>query len=161
MRYIQKQPTPQFFIDDTQGLDTWKSYGKRGEKRRLKAHILENEQFHLCVYCEGRVEVDASHLEHIKPKASHMYPELMFAYANLAVSCNGTLFNADDDNKSRHCGHKKDSEYDQDNFIDPTCTTDVVDYFCFDLDDHTILPTPKKPQSAQYTINVLRLIVPV
>lgn len=157
MRYIEKQPAPEFFKTDTQRLSNWAEYGKQGEKRKAKEHMLEHEQAHLCVYCESKVNLNQSHIEHIKPKAQDMYPHLTFVWENLAVSCNGTVHNPQNDKDPHNCGHKKENEYDEALFIDPTVVTDIRDYFQYDVDDATILPSPKKPQSAQYTINILRL----
>jgi 5-methylcytosine-specific restriction endonuclease McrA len=126
MRYIQKQPIPQFFIDDTKTLQAklislankkdkklvWDNEYK--EKRKLKLYILENEQNYLCCYCEAKVTLDDSHIEHIKPKDMDE-ESLTFDYANLAVSCDGICFN--DKNERLTCGHKKDNKFDETKFF--------------------------------------------
>lgn len=61
MRYIKKTDTPQFFIEDTAGLTAWKDYYS-DKKRRLKEHILNNEQNDLCIYCESKKKILLSFL---------------------------------------------------------------------------------------------------
>ena len=156
MRYINKTQAPAFFKDDTKDLNNWHDYGKvKGTKRRLKQHIIEQEQNALCVYCEGKVGLDDSHIEHLKPKGK--YPQLTFDYQNLAVSCNGTLHNQDDDTQQKSCGHKKDNEYDEALFLDPSQLTDIRDYFVYDIEDSLICPADKSPEQAQYAIKILQL----
>lgn len=157
MKYVQKQAAPAFFTEHTQGLTQWQQYGSQGEKRELKTFILAHEQFDLCVYCECRVRLNDSHLEHIKPKAQQMYPELTFVYDNLVVSCNGVQYNPQETAQNRHCGHKKLNQYDETLFLDPTVIIDISDYFQFDQDEYTIEPSAKQPAQANYTINILRL----
>ena len=67
MKYIEKTTIPSFFIDDTKNLGSWNDYFAKN-KRDLKKYILENEQNYLCGYCESKILIDNSHLEHIKPK---------------------------------------------------------------------------------------------
>jgi len=57
---------------------------------------LDLEQNGLCVYCEGEIDRNNCHLEHIKPKGGG-FQNLTFVYNNLAQSCN----------KKDHCGHLK------------------------------------------------------
>ncbi|MFT4925759.1 MAG: hypothetical protein ACI8WB_001854 [Phenylobacterium sp.] len=158
MRYIEKTAIPPFFTDDTKDLSSWDEYK---HKRRLKTHIIEHEQNALCVYCEATVSLDNSHLEHIKPKAQDKYPQLMFDYHNLAVSCQGTLHNPADnppnDKRPSSCGHKKDNHYDETRFLDPTQTPDISAYFVYDFDDFTINSSDFAPQKSQYAIDILRL----
>ncbi|MGV8121825.1 MAG: retron system putative HNH endonuclease [Candidatus Xenobiia bacterium LiM19] len=58
-------------------------------------HQLNQEQEGLCVYCEGTLDKDMSHIDHIKPRACE--PGLTFIYDNMALSCS----------KKDHCGHFK------------------------------------------------------
>lgn len=161
MRYIQKLDTPDFFIEDTQSLTDWKNYT---EKKRLKEYILKNEQNYLCCYCESKVtilgdnEKDGSHLEHIKPKK--FYNDLTFYYNNLLVSCQGTCHNSENDKTRHSCGHKKDDEYIENNFLNPTTVEDIRDYFQYETlpnEKIKIVPTAKDSTKAQYMINLLHL----
>jgi uncharacterized protein (TIGR02646 family) len=163
MRHIQKLNTPNFFTQHTQFLANWRDYiGRR--KKRLKKYILNNEQNHLCCYCESKVtisgdkEKDGSHLEHIKPKK--FYSDLTFYYQNLIVSCHGTCHNNENDKTRHSCGHKKDDDYDETKFLNPTTVNDIRDYFKYETIENEkikILPTDKAPTKAQYMINILHL----
>jgi uncharacterized protein (TIGR02646 family) len=158
VRYIKKTAAPDFFTADTKNLNTWDQYGKvKGTKRCLKQHIIDHEQYALCVYCESKINPSDSHIEHIKPKGKNGYPELTFDYKNLAVSCNGNLHNQADDHKQRSCGHKKDNEYDESLFLDPTQLTDISDYFVYDVDDGQIDSSDKAVAKARYAIDILNL----
>lgn len=79
----------------------------------LRKYIMENEQtvagINLCTYCEQKVTLESSHIDHVKPKdESRKYAKLFDCYENLTVSCLS--------NKS--CGQKKDNDY-TDEFINP------------------------------------------
>ena len=45
MKFIKKVSTPEFFVEDTDGLINWNQY-LASNKRRLKEFILNNEQFY-------------------------------------------------------------------------------------------------------------------
>ncbi|SFV66093.1 conserved hypothetical protein [hydrothermal vent metagenome] len=161
MRYIQKLDTPNFFTEDTQLLTDWKNYKK---KKKLKEYILKNEQNYLCCYCESKVtilgdkEKDGSHLEHIKPKK--FYADLTFYYNNLLVSCQGTCHNSENDKTRYSCGHKKDDEYIDNKFLNPTIVEDIRDYFKYETIENEkvkIVPTAKDSNKAEYMINLLHL----
>ncbi len=157
MKYIQKQPRPAFFIKDTAGLSTWSQYHS-SKKRKLKKFILDNEQFKLCCYCEKSITADkaSSHVEHIKPKSLDI-TNLTFDYDNLLVSCEGNHFNEIGDNSKNTCGQKKDNDFDEVKFLNPTLVNDVSDYFVFDSDTGIISASPKDPEKAEYTYQTLNL----
>lgn len=157
MKYIQKTPTPAFFISDTSGLTSWSQY-IASKKRVLKKYILDNEQFGLCCYCEKDIirDINASHIEHIKPKSLDINA-LTFDYSNLLVSCEGNHFNEIGDNRKNTCGHLKDDNFDEINFLNPTLITDIADYFIFDGDNGIISASSKDISKADYTIQTLNL----
>jgi len=66
--------------------------------------ILLDEQGHICCYCENKIEIADSHIEHIRPQDK--YPNLDCDYSNLLVSC---AKNPTKDNNKSHCGHKKET----------------------------------------------------
>ncbi|MFK7983147.1 MAG: retron system putative HNH endonuclease [Saprospiraceae bacterium] len=157
MKYIKKLTTPQFFINDTNSLTTWSEYHST-KKRRLKKHILEEEQCHLCCYCEKEVTIDksSSHIEHIKPKSIDLL-NLTFDYNNILVSCEGNHFNEIGDNSKNTCGHIKDNNFEEDKFLNPTLLDDVQDYFSFDADTGKIGDIGKNSVKANYSIRILNL----
>lgn len=118
MKYITKDPEPQEIID-------WKENDKmfqRGKPNwnRLKASHKESlrnstltEQGHICCYCERRVSLQDSHLEHLKPQEKS--PEAQIEYTNLLCSCQLEI----EKGEPRHCGNNKGSWFDNELFISP------------------------------------------
>lgn len=163
MRYIQKQPTPDFFQRDTQALQekiiasetkkdkklVWDKDYK--EKRKLKEYILENEQNYLCCYCEAKVTLDNSHVEHIKPKDLDE-DSLTFEYGNLSVSCNGECFS----DKRLTCGHKKENKFDASKFLNPTKVVNIREYFIYTDNGHIGASNLDEAKS-KYTMDLLQL----
>jgi len=162
MRYIQKSHIPKFFIDDTNDLkDKLKVAIKKSEvwdgeyknKRKLKEYLLREEQNYLCGYCEAKVTLDNSHIEHIKPK--HLdYDSLTFEYSNLLVSCDGICFSAE--NKPITCGHKKANKFDDTKFLNPTEVTNIRDYFIY-TDNGYIGASGLDEEKSKYTMKLLQL----
>lgn len=165
MKYIKKQVTPQFFIDDTKELQDkiikllekkkkkliWDNDFKN--KRALKKYILENEQNYLCCYCEAKVTWDNSHIEHIKPKDIDE-DTLTFDYSNLSVSCNGECFN--DKNQRLTCGHKKGANFDEDKFLNPTKIINIREYFIY-TNNYYMGASSLDEIKAKYTLELLKL----
>jgi len=165
MKYIKKSEIPQFFIDDTKALrasikiavtlkDKSKIWNKKYKtKRKLKEYLLKNEQNYLCGYCEAKITLDNSHVEHIKPKSLD-YDNLTFDYTNLLVSCNGICFS--DSTKPITCGHKKDNKFDEEKFLNPTKYINIRDYFIYTNDYH-INPSSLDEEKSKYTRDLLEL----
>jgi uncharacterized protein (TIGR02646 family) len=111
MLKIEKTPEPIFFqkVRENPKVRKWEDVPPE-IKKELNQHISEQEQLYngicLCPYCERKIKVKASHIEHIRPKSK--FPSLTFSYNNLMVSCN-------DPNT---CGHYKDHSW-KDTFINP------------------------------------------
>lgn len=161
MRTIIKRSIPLSFTNKTEALVKWSEYHDCcfKHKQALKRYMLSCEQNYLCIYCESKVTLsnESSHIEHIRPKAQDMYPELTFEYTNLAVSCNGTCFNLIDDDSQYNCGHIKDNKYEEEKFIHPFEILDIEEYFKYDFDDFKIYPTNKNITKSDYMINTLKL----
>jgi len=151
MKYIQKVDTPQFFLDKTSTLNKWDEF-KGIDKRELKTFILDNEQNHVCCYCEGKVKIDSSHLEHIKPKSFDPL-HLTFDYQNIAVSCNGICNN---EIEKEYCGHKKENMFDEEKFLNPTQEINIREYFSY-KDDGKIESSGLNNEKALYTRDLLQL----
>jgi len=151
MKYIEKLDTPQFFIDDTNTLSLWNEYLAQN-KRKLRKYILENEQNGLCCYCEGKISVENSHLEHIKPKSLDL-TNLTFNYRNISVSCNGICNNG---NEREYCGHKKENSFDEGKFLNPTIIENIREYFKYE-NDGEIKSNGLDDEKVLYTILLLQL----
>ena len=168
MKYIEKGDAPQYFIDEVKELQTkLEKLNSKKEKsdvwnndfkgrRKLKEYMLENEQNWLCGYCEAKVTLDNSHIEHIKAKFID-YDNLTFDYLNLLVSCEGICFS--DNNEKLTCGHKKDTKGYKVNyalFLNPAKVKNIRKYFKY-TDNFNIGATQLSPQRAIETIRVLNL----
>lgn len=153
MRYVRKVSAPQIFIDNTIGISKWEDYP--ASKKILKEFILKNEQNYLCIYCESKIKLNSSHLEHIKPKARNKFPHLVFDYNNIVASCNGNCHT--DDEESHSCGHIKNNEYDDAKFLNPVKLTNIRDFFEYDIDNGEIISSNKNREKSEYMINTLHL----
>lgn len=159
MRYISKKITPVFFVDDTKELNDWSEY-YGVKKRKLRTYILKHEQNYLCIYCESKISISNSHVEHIRPKSNNLFPELTFNYENLVVSCNGTCHSEANDNKPYSCGHIKDTDYNEGLFLNPVDEVDIRGYFSYEYDlngNVIIAPTEKNALKSRYMIETLGL----
>lgn len=115
-------------------------------KGELKEALIE-EQYGLCCYCCNKITFEKSHIEHFKPKAANLFPELALEHENLHASCNGWK------EKRKNCGHKKEKEYNE-KIISP------LDVKCEDYFEYSEMGkiTPKgNDERATYTIDVLNL----
>lgn len=156
MWHIQKRSVPSFFVTDTSGLLRWDQYIGR-KKRKLKIHILQNEQNELCCYCEGLLCVTSAdhHLEHIVPR--NIDDSLIFEYTNILVSCDGKHHNEVADNSISSCGHRKDGYFDATLFLNPVDVTDIESYFKYNKVNGQIKPSDRDVPKATYTILLLNL----
>jgi len=68
--------------------DAWKDRHINGIRKALREHILLEEQFILCAYCEKEIDEtsEKSNIDHFKTR--HLFPKLTLDYNNLLVSCN-------------------------------------------------------------------------
>ena len=109
--------------------------------------MLKNEQHGFCPYCERRIKVEKSQIEHIKPKDK--YPELLNEYNNYLTGC--LEYN-------RTCGSSKGNKWDKD-FINPV-RKNPEEYFIYELSTGKIIPLHregKKNEEALKTIEILNL----
>jgi len=149
MRYIQKLEIPTFFTKTIKDFKIWKDFK---DKKQTKKYILENEQNWLCGYCEAKINLDNSHIEHIKPKYLDI-KNLTFNYNNLLVSCNGNCFSEKDSKLS--CGHKKENEFNENKFLDPTRIKNIRDYFIYE--NYKIKESNLNKIKSEYMIDILKL----
>ena len=74
---------------------------------------LMREQGFICCYCESRVAMDDSHVEHFRPQGR--FPERQLDYGNLHCSCQRDPARGE----PRHCGHRKGSWFDENLLLSP------------------------------------------
>lgn len=91
MKYIKKGESPQSLEEykKTEGA-SYKDLNKNHTwiKREIKNSLI-TEQGGICCYCGTRIEQTDSVIEHFKPKARDLFPELQLEYSNLLASCFG------------------------------------------------------------------------
>lgn len=177
MRYIDKSKPFQAWIDfveehkgrlrnDWGKLKKMDSVGGRKMREKLHNYLLA-EQNGLCIYCEQEIfrkqqgKADSfDHIEHLKPKIH--FKELTFVYENLAVSCDGFELkaNAENPKKKEFCGHKKNNDFDESQFLNPVLIEDLAKYFQYDIEGgispSSTLSNDRK-NKAQYMIELLNL----
>lgn len=98
-------------------------------KDDVKRSLIE-EQKYLCCYCECRINLNDSHIEHFRPKGNPAYVALDLEYGNLHASCIKNCPAGID----LHCGHKK-GDYFSDSLISPL-ETDCHKHFMYTMDGH-------------------------
>jgi len=112
VKYIDKlDAEPEF-------LSKWKDQDKMYQRKRAKWKrfcnpykkdfhtFLVNEQKSICCYCEQKITIKESHLEHLLPQSLDTYSEKLFEYKNLLCSCQRELGKGE----PRHCGNSKGSQ---------------------------------------------------
>ena len=168
MRYIKKQKTPQEFLEwKAQVNEDWQPSWddlKNPEKNIVRQSLLK-EQGHICCYCQRRIDLNNSHIEHFKPKDENYYPELSLEYTNFLASCQKEKINIEtNEEKIReygeipvHCGHAKGNWYDEKLTVSPLIQN-CADYFLY-TEAVEILPSedPDKNEAAKVTIEKLGL----
>jgi len=155
MKYIQKQAEPSTLTEWKQkSSDDWQpSYEKLGNalKDTIKQALMV-EQGYLCCYCEQRVTLEDSHIEHFRPQSDLTVDSLDFS--NMLCSCQKQLKKGE----PRHCGNLKENWFDKRTLIsplDPHCET----RFKFTADGY-IQPRNINDYSALTTIEKLGLDIP-
>jgi uncharacterized protein (TIGR02646 family) len=94
MRYIKKQEAPPEFTEwKAQENEDWKPFWNskatnfRNPQKEIVHQSLLTEQGYICCYCQRRINLNNSHIEHFKPKDESCYPELSLEYTNFLASC--------------------------------------------------------------------------
>jgi uncharacterized protein (TIGR02646 family) len=122
MKYIEKGAQPAILNQWINSVEpnnkNYNSLSTDPIKIEIQQMILD-EQGHICCYCENKIEIDESHIEHIRPQDK--YPNLDCDYTNLLVSC---IKNPTKEKHKSHCGHYKGNWFDEGVFVsplDPSC----------------------------------------
>jgi len=151
MKYIAKGTEPQELTDfKADATPDWTpSYSglTRVAKSAIKESLMK-EQGYICCYCERRLEVNDSHIEHFKPQNDSTVDPLDFA--NMLCSCQKNLTKGTD----RHCGNLKGGWFDRALLVSPMYSS-CESKFGFN-GDGTIYPIANDP-SAKMTIEKLGL----
>ncbi len=155
MKHIDKRGEPDSFTG-------WKALTSKewqpmyrdmpGEIKNSIKSALMREQGFICCYCESRLTVENSHIEHFKPQSDPEVDSLDFD--NMLCSCQ----NQSKRGEPLHCGHRKGDWFHSELLIsplDPNCE----DLFSF-TGDGKILPRNKNDQKAVETIGRLDLNIP-
>jgi uncharacterized protein (TIGR02646 family) len=116
MKHIIKQSEPIEFSEwKQQANDDWQpTYDNlSGDvKKSVKASLME-EQGYICCYCERRLEINDSHIEHFQPQHDPVVDAL--DYSNIICSCQDRLKKGE----PRHCGNLKGDWFDRTLLISP------------------------------------------
>lgn len=87
MKRVDKGPEPRFLVEYRGTADA--TYEAWSEVARLRGLLVER-QHRVCVYCERRIAVEGSSVEHFRPRhGPHGAPELRLAWSNLWAVCDG------------------------------------------------------------------------
>lgn len=162
MRYIQKTAAPEAFSQETALFTVDTAWNELHCKSVLRQY-LRQEQQHLCAYCEGKLEDNNSHIEHIEPQQRN--PQRRFDYQNLIASCNGGEACCADEVKLSYaqldiqsCGHRKSNAFELDLFLNPVEVTEISNYFSYDRHNGMMLSSENKSSvKANYMIELLHL----
>ncbi|MCD4736548.1 MAG: TIGR02646 family protein, partial [Bacteroidales bacterium] len=117
-------------------------------RKDLRQYMLETEQGCQCAYCESAItsESEKSHIDHFKRKAGQLFPELIFSYNNLLVSCNNPNRCA----KRKDALVKKKTDY---NKLINSVNEDPSDYFSYLISGKIV----SKDEKAEFTEKVFNL----
>jgi len=91
---ITKSKPPDYFEKAKRNIkrllqsDAWKDKHISDIREKLRKHILKEEQFSLCAYCEKEIDETSKKLNIDHFKTRNLFPKLTLDYNNLLVSCN-------------------------------------------------------------------------
>jgi len=127
MLKVNKKSEPEEFTKykSKNKIINWDSFSTE-IKQVLKQYLLEEQENRCCPYCEIEINLDKSHIEHIKPK--NTFPKLLSDYNNLIACCI----------ENKRCGNSKANKWDE-LFINPV-TENPEDYFKYDIKTGKIIP---------------------
>lgn len=155
MKRIEKGAEPRL-------LSIWKQQDSMAHRPRwngVPAAIRESvheslmrEQGFICCYCESRISMDDSHIEHFRPKTK--FPDRQLDYENLLCSCQQDPSRGE----PRHCGHRKGSWFDEKLLLSPL-EEDCEDRFTFTANGD-VFPRSNEDGRAKTTIERLGLDIP-
>jgi uncharacterized protein (TIGR02646 family) len=107
MLKIDKSQEPEYLtqakglVKNPKSSDAWQDSAIKSIRTQLREEIL-NHQSGMCAYCEKKIALDKSHIDHFRMR--DRFPEQTLAFSNLWVSCGS------DKDKQKHCAHHKDAQ---------------------------------------------------
>jgi uncharacterized protein (TIGR02646 family) len=155
MKHIVKGPEPKEYIEwKAKACDDWQpTYNDlSGNVKDAVKKALMEEQGHICCYCERRLSIDDSHIEHFRPQSEPAVDPL--DYSNMLCSCQHRLKKGE----PRHCGNLKDHWFDDRLLISPF-ESHCESRFAFSADGR-IRPSRDGDVAAETTITKLGLGIP-
>ena len=146
MMFIEKQDAPIWYLSYIENNSSIKEYKDLdGDIRQRLRKGLVDEQFHICGYCCGKIDDISAHNEHIKPQEQCKGRESL-DYNNIIASCSGYRISSDT------CGHRKDNEYNESQFVSPL-SPECEGHFKYFMNGEII----GDDNYAEYTIDLLNL----
>jgi uncharacterized protein (TIGR02646 family) len=156
MKHIIKQSEPiEFRKWKQQANEDWQpTYDNlSGDVKKSVKESLMAEQGYICCYCERRLEINDSHIEHFQPQHDPAVDAL--DYSNILCSCQDRLKKGD----PRHCDNLKGDWFDRTLLISPL-EPGCEERFHFN-GDGTIRPTNAEDTAAATTIEKLGMDLPI
>ena len=150
MKWIDKQEAPSSFVEcikiKKKRPQNWDEFTKNHlqVKQELACQLLLEQGF-LCCYCEQRIGMGISHIEHMRPKGK--YPALTFDYLNLLSCCC--------DKNSCGIYKGKEGNWFSENMVTPL-NVDCEERFHYQGNGR-IIPADRNDHHAQETIDKLNL----
>lgn len=121
------------------------------EKRALHQTLL-SEQGWVCCYCGRAIALQDSHIEHFRPQ--ERYENLALSYENLHASC----IRETEPGMPLHCGHAKDSDFDELLAISPLDQHCEVRFLY--TQEGYIIASDVADTQADYMVELLQLDIP-
>ncbi len=151
MLKINKGTEPAFFSNfkKTHNPQNWDEISP--VRSELRSYIIDNEQtangVGLCTYCERKITMENSQIDHIRPKdPSGKYAHLFADYNNLTAICKS----------ANSCGQTKDNDYD-DEFINPV-EKNPASFMTYEVSTAKVIPVDDNvKQRVERTCEMLRL----
>ncbi|MGE4518919.1 MAG: retron system putative HNH endonuclease [Desulfobacteraceae bacterium] len=134
--------------------ENWKpEYSSMGSKLKniIKISLIKEQGF-LCCYCQRRLYLNDSHIEHFNPQCKKEVDPL--DYSNMLCSCQNQL----ESGEPRHCGNLKGDWYDSKLLVSPF-NKDCENQFEF-YGNGEIAPFGFENTAAETTIEKLGLNIP-
>ena len=156
MKHIDKASEPALFSHwKNENIPLRMGYGELHSDVKNVLHVaLIQEQGGICCYCERRISLGDSHIEHFCPQRGvNACPDQTLDYQNIHASCQKNL----SPGEPHHCGTLKEEWFNSGQLIsplDPGCET----HFRF-AGDGTIYPAGSHDEPAKITIEKLGLAI--